>query len=213
MISTLSKEKQTITVLSFLLVIVHEDIFLKTKLKFNLWTLKMVQGVQEVVVVVHQQTTKLLVKNIPTQNFTFKNYRSKTLLSYLDANMIQIKTININTQNITQTFFPFFLLTNCKCNIAASTITNTQLQHSKHQQFQIHKCKTTNYQVSLFKDLFSHYYHMFHFLLTRYLLFLLPITYYLLYFYLFPGFLFPYPPPFIKSLSRVSSNPSLASSE
>ena len=106
--------------------------------------------------------------------------------------MIPIKTINqTTTTTFLQIFFPFFLLANCKSNIAASSITNAQLQHSKHQQFHIHKCKTTHYQVSLFKDLFSHYYHMFQFQVPKFLLSLLPITYYLLYCYLFPSFLFP----------------------
>ena len=78
---------------------------------------------------------------------------------------------------------PFFVSRFLK----SSTSTTATLLH---QQLQIHTCITTHYKITLFQ-VSSHLYHIIHFLLPRYLLLLLPITYYLLYCYLFPSFLFP----------------------
>ena len=118
------------------------------------------------------------------------DFQELQIIKRYDPNMIPIKPINPSLQTKTQIIFPFFLFANCKCHIAAWTITNTQLQHSninnsKYTTAGLHITQSLHSKVS------SHHYHLSHFQIPKSLLSLLPITYYLLYCYLFPSFLFP----------------------
>ena len=106
-------------------------------------------------------------------------------------NHIVIKTIiQTTTNSFLQKFFPFF--PSCKLQMSHCSFNNYKYTTTifQHQQFKIHKCSTTDYRIS-YSNISSHHHHLSNFQIPKYLLSLLPITYYLLYCYLFPSFLFP----------------------